>query len=85
MSSLIEAPEALQEEQYTPTDVPCTTSLPSTPRRGFARLLAFLCALRAPDATPRVKRVISSYQQPEAPLDILTRKYPDLYIRCVSL
>ena len=85
MSSLIEAPEELQEEQYTPTDVPCTTTLPPAPRRGFARLIAYLRALRAPGAKPRPKRVISSYRQIETPLDILTRKYPDLYIRCVSI
>lgn len=82
MSSLIEAPEALQEEQYTPIDVPDTT-LPPAPRRGFARLMAYLRALRASGARPRPKRVISSYRQTETPLDILTRKYPDLYIRCM--
>ena len=86
MSSITEALETLEEEQYSPTDVPFALTLRPAPRHGFFRLIAYLRALTAPDAGQqpgRNRRTVSSYQQTETPLDILIRKYPDIYIRCM--
>jgi hypothetical protein len=89
MSSLIEAPEALQEEQDDPADVACITTLPSAPRRGLSVLIAYLRALTTPVARQQHGRgrrvVVPNYPPMETPQDILTRKYPDLYIRCMSV
>jgi hypothetical protein len=89
MSSLIEAPEALQEEQDALADASSITTLPSAPRRGLSSLIAYLRALTAPATRQqrgRSRRIIrSNYPPMESPQDILTRQYPDLYIRCMSV
>ena len=89
MSSLIEAPEALQEEQDTPGDALSITTMPSAPRRGLSSLIAYLRALTAPAVRQqrgRSRRVLRpNYPPMETPQDILTRKYPDLYIRCMTI
>jgi hypothetical protein len=89
MSSLIEAPEALQEEQDAPADASFITPLPSAPRRRLSSLIAYLRALTGPATRQqrgRDRRVrLSNYPPMETPQDILTRKYPDLYIRCMSV
>jgi hypothetical protein len=89
MSSLIEAPEELQEEHDARADAACIATLPSAPRRGLSNLIAYLRALTAPAArrqcgrSSRVSR--PDYPPIETPQDLLTLKYPDLYIRCMSI
>jgi hypothetical protein len=91
MSSLIEAPEAMQEEQDALADVSSITSttLPSAPWRGLSSLLASLRALTALAARQprgRSRRVmLSNNPSMDTSQDVLTRQYPDLYIRCMTV
>jgi hypothetical protein len=89
MSSLMEAPEALQEEHDAAADTSCITTLPSAPRRRLSSFIAYLRALTAPTARQHHGRssrvIVPNYPPMETPQDILTRKYPDLYIRCMSV
>ena len=89
MPKILEAPASYQEEswqqEHEDTLSMPPVELPHTPKH--SSILAALKGLVASRTTRHRRpewRPLTGVQQPEAPLDMLARHYPDLYIRALT-